>query len=60
MADESNLFDMSETAMNMLRKSVLVGKIRTNEQRCGQWRDKESLHSYKWINSNSQSINFYQ
>lgn len=27
MADESNLFDMFEIAMNMLRKSVLVGKI---------------------------------
>ena len=56
MADGPNLFNISESAINALKKPEIVKKIiKLKDKVCSWWRNKEYLYRYKGINEYSKS-----
>ena len=54
MADRPNLFDMTGSAINVLKKPEIVKKIMELKDCCWE-RNKDSLYSYKGINEYNKS-----
>ena len=55
MADESNLFDMTKSAINALKKPEIVKKIMELEDKVVVGEEIKSLYSYKRTNGYSKS-----